>query len=270
MHCTLSVIIVNYNGLQYLQGCFDSLYKNLEGISFEIIVVDNNSADASCSYIRENYPQVTLIESKENLGFGKGNNVAVKETRGKYLLLINNDTIVLDKLEPILMIMENDKQIGALGINMLDGNGKYLKAAGNFPSPVSLLLMKKLWKGKDFKKGSFKKNFYEVDWLSGAFLCIPRRLYDDVGGFDERYFMYVEDVDLCKKIADKGYKRIFSPNFSYIHFVGFSPSKNPLLIKSFKLYVLKHFKGYIKITALLALKINAGVKTIKGKFRAIR
>lgn len=260
----LSVIIVNYNGLKYLQGCFESLYKNLEGINFEIIVIDNNSADASCNYIRENYPRIRLIESRENLGFGKGNNVAVKEARGRYLLLINNDTIVLDKLKDLLMIMENDKQIGALGINMLDGNSSYLMAAGKFPTVFSLLMIKSMfWMGDEFRKGNFKKQQYEVEWISGAFMLIPKKIYDSLGGFDERYFMYVEDVDLCKQIADKGYKRIFVPGYSYIHFVGFSTAKNMFLIRGLELYVSKFFKGIKKSAAKAAIKINATAKRIK-------
>ena len=261
----LSVIIVNYNGLKYLKGCFDSLYENLKGITFEIIVVDNNSADESCNYIRKYYPGIRLIESPKNLGFGKGNNVGAKEAMGKYLLLINNDTIILDKIEPVLTIMKNDKQIGALTINMLDGNKNYLKAAGNFPTVFNLLMIKSMfWLGAEFRKGHFKQQQYQVDWISGAFMLIPKKIYDEVGGFDERYFMYVEDVDLCKKIADRGYKRIFMPAFSYIHFVGFSTAKNMFLIRGLELYVSKFFKGTKKTAAKIAIKINTAIKQIKG------
>ena len=262
----LSIIIVNYNGLKYLKGCFDSLYDKCSGINVEIVVLDNNSVDDSCIYIKKNYPQVKLIESKENLGFGKGNNAAVNEARGKYLLLINNDTIVLDEVSPLLSIMDKDPQIGALGINMLNGDRQYLKAAGNFPSVRNLLELKKLWKGGDFSKGKFNRLIYDVDWLNGSFLLIPKKVYDVVGGFDPRYFMYAEDVDLCRQIANKGYRRVFIPGFSYIHFVGFSTARNTLLINGLKLYALKHFKGYKRTAALFALKINAAIKSIKSKF----
>jgi len=130
MNTTLSVIIVNYNGCKYLKDCLNSLYQHLNGISFEIIIIDNNSQDESCEYIKTNYPAIKLIESKINFGFGKGNNEAVKQSKGDYLLLINNDTIVLDDLKPVLDHLKLDESIGAIGINMFSGANKYLPVLG--------------------------------------------------------------------------------------------------------------------------------------------
>ena len=260
----LSVIIVNYNGLKHLENCFDSLQQKLHGIDYEIIVTDNNSADSSCTIIRENYPEVKLIESKENLGFGKGNNLGVANANGKYLLLINNDTIVLDALLPVLDFIKNNAPVGVVGINMRNGTREYMTAAGNFPNVKNMFWLKYLLdKGPEFRSGIFSKDYYEVDWLGGSFLMMQKSIYDEIGGFDEDYFMYVEDVDFCRKIADKGYKRVFLPNYSYIHFVGFSTSKNPMLIQGYKIYISKHFKGFEKAMLLLALKINELVKNIK-------
>lgn len=264
MNLQLSVIIVNYNGLKYLKECFDSLYDKLKETTFEIIVMDNNSSDESCKFIKENYPKVILVESKENLGFAKGNNEAVKSAKGDYLLLINNDTIVLDDLEPLLQHLKSNITIGVIGINMLDGNKRYLPAAGNFPSPRNMFQLKKLLeKGPEFSSGKFSKESYEVDWLGGSFLLLSKKVYQEIKGFDEDYFMYVEDVDFCKKIANKGYKRLFMPNFSYVHFVGFNTSRNPLLIKGYEIYISKHLKGANKIISITALKINKFVKKCK-------
>lgn len=266
MKIELSVIIVNYNGLRFLKDCFDSLEAKLRSISFEIIVVDNDSKDESCSFIKENYPTVVLVESKENLGFGKGNNVGASIARGNYLLLFNNDTILLDDLQTALNYMKSDSKIGVVGINMLNAKKEYLQAVGVFPNPTNLFKLKNLLQQeKEFQTGIFSKDNYEVDWLIGSFLMLPKAVYNEVGGFDEDYFMYVEDIDLCKKIEEAGYKRVFLPKFSYIHYVGYNKRKNPLLIQGFELYISKHLRGINKAAAGAALNINKVVKSTKAK-----
>lgn len=264
MKTELSVIIVNYNGLKYLKKCLESLTQKLSGIVFEIVIIDNDSKDESCSFIKQNFPTIKLIESKINFGFGKGNNEAVKQASGEYLLLINNDTIVLDDLSPALDVLKNDKSIGVLGINMLNANEDYIPAAGNFPNIKNMFRFQKLLDlGSEFQKGIFLKNQYEVDWLSGSFLLMPKKVFQEIKGFDEDYFMYVEDVDFCKKIADSGYKRVFLSTLSYIHFVGFSAKKNPMLVKGYKIYIKKHFNGLKKQLISIVLLINSTVKNIK-------
>lgn len=261
MNIELSVIIVNYNGLKFLTDCLNSLKTNLVGISYEIIIIDNDSKDESCDFIKQYFQEVILIESKINHGFGKGNNEAVKQARGKNLLLINNDTIVLDNLKPILDILKDDTSIGVIGINMLNAKKEYLPVAGNFPNARNMLqLIKLLDISPEFKTGKFNKNQYEVDWLGGSFLMLSKETYTQIKGFDEDYFMYVEDVDFCKKISDMGKKRLFLPNYSYIHFIGFNNSKKPLLIKGYKIYIKKHFKGIRLFFTLFALEINKIVK----------
>ncbi|MBP2283631.1 GT2 family glycosyltransferase [Flavobacterium sp. CG_23.5] len=261
----LSVVIVNFNGLRYLKGCFDSLVQNLDGIAYEIIVIDNNSHDESCSFIKKNYPEIVVIESKINLGFGKANNEAVKIASGKYLLLLNNDTIILERLMPVLDFLKTDQTIGAIGIKMLDGKRNYLPSAGNFPNYRNMFQMKKLLdRGNEFIKGNFTERFYEVDWLSGSFLLLLTKVFNEIGGFDEDYFLYVEDVDFSKKLANNGYKRVFLPHFSYIHFIGFTKSKNHLLVKGYETYISKHFFGLEKTGIRIVLKLNKWVKNIKS------
>jgi GT2 family glycosyltransferase len=268
MNIELSVIIVNYNGSKFLENCLNSLHSKLSGISFEIIIIDNQSTDDSCAFIKKNYPNVILIESKINYGFGKGNNEAVKHAKGEHLLLINNDTIVLNNLEPVLEIVKTDSSIGVAGINMLNANKEYIPAAGNFPNVKNMFrLIKLLDISFEFKTGIFSKTQYKVDWLAGSFWIIPRKIYQEINGFDEDYFMYVEDVDFCKRVADKGYKRVFLPQYSYIHFVGFSNAKKPLLISGYKIYISKHLKGFNRIICLAALAINKLVKKIKKSIK---
>lgn len=268
MNVELSVIIVNYNGSRYLKGCLDSLHQKLSVIDYEIIILDNNSADDSCHYIKTNFPEVKLIESKINYGFGKGNNEAVKHAQGNYLLLINNDTIVLDPVLPVLEFLIADATIGAIGINMRNANKDYLPAAGNFPNLKNMFQLKKLLQiDAEFESGNFSKESYEVDWLGGSFLLLSKSTYKKIKGFDEDYFMYVEDVDFSKKIADLGLKRVFLPRYCYIHFVGFTKAKNPMLIKGYEIYLSKHFKGFDKVLVVAALKINKWVKKIKSTLK---
>lgn len=268
MKVELSVIIVNYNGEKYLKDCFDSLYQKLEGIVFEIIVVDNDSRDASCEFIKTHYPDIRLLETGDNLGFGRGNNYGVKHAQGAHILLLNNDTILKDSLLPVLNFVKNDPTVGAVGITMLDGNQKYLPAAGNFPNARNMLQFKNLLaKGTEFSTGIFSKTAYEVDWLVGSFLLMPKVVYEQINGFDEDYFLYVEDVDFCKRIADAGFRCVFLPQYSYIHFVGFNPKKNPMLVKGYKIYIQKHFSGLNKAIVSLSLMVNSAVKRIKLAFQ---
>ncbi|MFL9845198.1 glycosyltransferase family 2 protein [Flavobacterium rhizosphaerae] len=263
----LSVIIVNYNGLKYLKDCFESLKEKLQGIDFEIVVADNNSTDESCNFIKQHYPEVVLIESPENLGFGRGNNLAVAYSNGKYLLLLNNDTIILDNLLPVLQKLKSDKTIGAIGIKMLDKNRMYLNSVGKFPSPANLFRIKSISRTDGvFSSGNFSEDVYEADWVGGSFIMMPKKVYEEINGFDPDYFMYVEDVDLCKKIADKGYKRLFMPNYSYIHFVGYNKSKDHLILNGYDLYIEKHFSGPAKKLSQLSLGVNKLVKKTKKMF----
>lgn len=267
MEIEVSIIIVNYNGITYFQNCLDSIYDKLKTISFEIIVLDNNSHDNSVSFIKEKFPNVVLIESKINHGFGKGNNEAVKFAKGKYLLLLNNDTILLDDLKPAIQFLKSDLTIGAIGINMLNANKKYLQAVGRFPNIFNLFWMKLAFNfNKDFKNGMFTKDYYEVDWITGSFMLLPNTVYQEIQGFDEDYFLYVEDVDLCKKIANKGYKRIFYSKLNYIHFVGFNTSKNNLLVKGYQTFISKHYSNLYKVLCYGALYFNTLVKKFKNDY----
>lgn len=267
MDIQLSVIIVNYNGIQFLENCLNSLKERLKTINYEIIIIDNNSSDNSCVFLKQNFPEVVLIESKINYGFGKGNNEAVKYAKGKYLLLFNNDTILLDDISPAITLLEEEPSIGVIGINMLDKNKSYLPVAGTFPNLSNMLRFRKLYDcRKDFVDGNFILESYEVDWLGGSFLLLKKDTYRDINGFDEDYFMYVEDVDFCKKIANKNLKRIFLSNLNYIHFVGFNKQKNSALVKGYRIYLKKHHNGLMFVMISLMLTINSVIKKMKSLY----
>jgi GT2 family glycosyltransferase len=263
MQIQISVIIVNFNGQEYFKNCLNSLFRSLTGISHEIIVVDNDSTDGSCNYLEESYPMVRIIRSKKNLGFGVGNNLGVSKAKGKAILLLNNDTILLDHLSTALKILYEDKNHGIITINMLNAQKNYISAVGRFPSPFRLIRISFLNYNREvFKSGRFDKKKYYVDWVTGAFMLMRKADYLKVNGFDPDYFMYVEDVDLCKKIKVLGKKRVFLPNLNYIHFVGFNKTREILLIKGYKTYASKHFNKWGNLIAKAALKINLTAKTL--------
>ncbi len=252
----LSIIIVNYNGKHFFKDCLESIKKCCSSNSYEIIVVDNNSRDGSQEFIRLNYPEVRLFAEKENLGFGKANNLGVKKAKGKNILLLNNDTILLKDITPIFEELKKS-DIGAVGVKMLNGNREYTPSVGKFPRPLDLLKLSNLnEKRKEFLTGSFKKKRYKVDWVSGSFMMLKREDWNLINGFDEDFFMYVEDVDLCKRISNLGKKIIFLSDITYIHFVGFNKSREIKLITGYKLYSDKHFNLVSSILAKILLKIN--------------
>ncbi len=261
----LSVIIVNYNGIKYLKECLDSLCDKLKNTTFEIIVIDNNSNDESCRYIKENFPNVILIESKENLGFGKGNNLGVKYAKGEIILLLNNDTVLLDPVGPAIEILTNNENLGILTIKMLDENKQFVTSVGKFPSPLKMLKFSFFKERRlEFISGKFDLNkTYHVDWVSGSFMLMRKKDYDAVQGFDSDYFLYVEDVDLCKRMAKAGKKCAFIPSSSYIHFVGFSKSREHFLIKGYQIYARKHFFGLSRAIANGMLAMNKLIKKIR-------
>ncbi|MEY8870691.1 glycosyltransferase family 2 protein [Gaetbulibacter jejuensis] len=265
----LSIIIVNYNGEKYLSDCLESIEKQCQGFSYEIIIWDNDSKDNSIEFLQDNYiDKIKLIASKDNLGFAGGNNAAAKYAKGKYLLLLNNDTILLNPLKSILELMNKDSRIGVLGIKMLNGNKEYTVSSGLLPKTYQLSYFK--WFSiinKEFASGDFSSNQpIEVGWLSGSFLVTPKKLWDDIGGLDETFFMYVEDVDYNKEVEKRGYKRVFIPSLEYIHFIGFNGAKNNLLVKGYRIYIKKHFRGLNKIVANVCLSINELVKKTKGNY----
>lgn len=258
----LSIIIVNYNGKLYLDDCFHSIKKYCSSIDFEIIVWDNNSQDDSVKHIEKHYPETKLIKSKVNLGFGMGNNGAVLTSTGKNILLLNNDTVLLSPIKPLLEYMEKPS-VGAVGIKMLGEGMEFRKSVGKFPSILRLIKLSKLYySSPSFKHGVFHKDLYPVDWIEGSFLMTKREVWDKVGGFDNRFFMYVEDVDLCKSIKDLGLENIFIPKYCYIHYGGFNKKRESLLLKGHEIFVNKHYHGLYRILCLISLRINKMYKRL--------
>ncbi len=255
----LSVIIVNYNVKLFLEQCLCSVQKAILGMEAEIIVVDNNSVDNSIEYLTPKFPAVNFIANKENTGFAKACNQGLEQAKGSYILFLNPDTIVPeDCFTKCISFFEANKEVGAIGIKMLDGSGNFLKESKrSFPSPSTSLyklfgLAKLFPRSKIFSKyhlGYLKEDENnEVDVLAGAFMMIKKEVLDKVGGFDETFFMYGEDVDLSYRIQKAGYKNYYFADSSIIHFKGESTRKGSMnyvrmFYNAMSIFVRKHYGG---------------------------
>lgn len=255
----LSVIIVNYNVKYFLEQCLYSVQKACSGIKAEIIVVDNNSTDGSRSYLEPEFPTVNFIWNRTNVGFAKANNQALSLAKGEYILFLNPDTLIPeDCFEKCINLLNSNIIIGALGIKMIDGAGNFLKESKRaFPSPLTSLFklsgFARLFpRSKIFAKyhlGNLCENEnHEVDVLAGAFMMIPQKVLIEIGNFDERFFMYGEDVDLSYRIQKAGYKNYYFAESTIIHFKGESTKRGSLnyvhlFYKAMNLFVKKHYSG---------------------------
>lgn len=260
---TLSIIIVNYNGETFLEACIPSIIEQCKNIDYEIIIVDNNSIDNSVQLIEENFPKIILIKNKKNLGFAVANNIGVNQSQSEFILLLNNDTLLIDDLKPAIDLLKTNQEIGILGIKMLDKNKVYRQSAGYFPSPLRLLKLKSmLIHSNGFSTGDFKESipFFSVDWIEASLLLTRKKLWDELKGMDETFFMYAEDIDYCKRLSALKKKTVYLPTLSYIHFGGFNVKRNKLLKKGLIHYVNNHFSGMRKWISRLNIELNFFVK----------
>jgi GT2 family glycosyltransferase len=278
----LSVIIISYNVKYFLEQCLCSVLKAIENIESEIFVVDNSSFDGSKDFFKNRFSSVKFIWNKENIGFSKANNIALKEATGKYILFLNPDTLLPeDCLEKSIAYLELHTEAGALGIKMLDGSGKFLKESKrSFPSPITSFyklsgLAKLFPHSKIFAKyylGNIdEEQNHEVDVLAGAFMMIPKKIIDSVGSFDEDFFMYGEDIDLSYRIREAGFKNLYFADSSIIHFKGESTKRGTLnyvrlFYKAMSIFTHKHYGNRAFIFNLLiqvGILIRAFLSAVK-------
>jgi GT2 family glycosyltransferase len=268
----LSVIILNYNVRYFLEQTIVSTRLALQNIDSEIIVIDNDSKDDSCDMVRLRFPEITLIENKENVGFSKANNQAVAVARGEYICLLNPDTAVSsDTFAYCLRHAETNTKLGVIGVYMMDGTGNFLpESKRNVPTPKRSLL--KL-AGMAKKKNSYyamsvkAEENGEVDILAGAFMFMKRSVFNEVGGLDNDYFMYGEDIDLSYKIRKAGYTNYYLGMNEILHYKGESTSRDSEYLDRFygamKIFYKKHFSPNFLLNAMVNTGIYA-VKKIRG------
>jgi GT2 family glycosyltransferase len=245
----LSIVILNYNVSRFLELCLRSVEAAISDLDAEIIVVDNNSPDNSCDMVKAQFPDVILIENKNNDGFSKGNNIGVKYAKGEYICILNPDTVVTeDMFSKLLQFIKEQDNPGIVGCRLIDGTGHYLpESKRNIPKPK--VALKKLLGNPDSYYANQVDEFGigEVPVFVGAFMLLKKAVYDEVGGFDEDYFMYGEDVDISYKILKSGYKNYYNGKVSIIHYKGESTLKDVNYAKRFygamQIFYEKHFKS---------------------------
>ena len=225
----LSIVIVNYNGKHFMDDCLESIAQCVTD-SHEVIVIDNASSDASADYIQDKFPFVRLIRSDENLGFTGGNNRAAKIARGEILLLLNNDTFIKTNINPLLKLFDSDDDLGVVGCRMRYGDGRLQHTFGYTHTPCTIVcswlglkrikFLPKMFRREVIDEHEYDRYQPDVSWVSGAFLMVRRNLWNQLGGFDDRYFMYMEDVDLCRRITELDYRVAYSPDVEIVHYEG--------------------------------------------------
>ena len=252
----LSVIILNYNVRYFLEQCVLSVQKALEGIDGEIIVIDNASSDESCEMMKAKFPQIKLIENKDNLGFPKGNNIGVAQAKGEYVCILNPDTVVAeDTFFKILnsQLVTRNSQLGIIGCKLIDGAGNFLpESKRGVPTPwVAFTKIFGLYKisnyfGKYYAQHLSENESGKVDILVGAFMVMKRELYLEIGGFDENCFMYSDDIDLSYLVLKSGKSNYYFHETSVIHYKGESTVRDGAYMKRFReamqFFYNKHFK----------------------------
>lgn len=282
----VSIIIVNWNTKKYLRECLKSIYKEIKSLPCEVLVVDNASSDGSSDMVKEEFPQALLLMNQENVGFAKANNQSIRECRGKYILLLNPDTVVLDGcIKNMLDFMERHPDVGAAGGRILspEKEVELFRSAKRFPTPflkfcVDIHLDRIFPRIKLFGRFSMigwdRNDEREVDVLSGAFMFVRKKTIEEVGLLDERFFLLAEDVDWCRRIKQKNWKIKFNPKAEIIHSGGKSIDQvkrtrleNDIL--SHLLYFKKHHGWF----ACLYFRILSGltylIKTAYWIFRLL-
>lgn len=267
----LSIIIVNYNVKEFVLNLLGSITKASANLLTEIFVVDNASDDGSVEAIKEKYPAVNLIANKKNLGFGAANNQALEQAKGKYFLLINPDTIVReDTFLKMIDFFVATPKCGIAGCKVLNPDGSLqLACRRGFPGPwtsfTKVMGLSSIFpKSKLFARYNLtyldENNTYEVDAVSGAFMMMRREVYQNIGGFDPQFFMYGEDLDLCYRTQNAGYKVFYVHETEIIHYKGESTKRSSIdetkvFYDAMHLFVKKHFSTSFIVETILQLAI---------------
>ncbi|BAP30219.1 family 2 glycosyl transferase [Chryseobacterium sp. StRB126] len=249
----LSIIIVNYNVTQLLRNCLLSIQKYVREVVYEVIVIDNASTDSSWKNLISEFPEVHFIPSEINGGFSKANNQAIQAAKGEYVLLLNPDTELEGfYMKDLLDFSDKQPDFGCLGIRMHDAEGYFLPESKR-SVPDMFNSFEKLF--TNFKKNN-SKSYYrndieetavaEVEVMTGAFLLLKKEVYKKVGGLDEAYFMYGEDIDLCYTLIRSGYKNYYYGQASILHHKGESTVRNDVYLSRFygamHIFISKYYK----------------------------
>jgi len=266
----VSIIIVNWNTCDVLRNCLVSIYENTKDIEFEVIVIDNMSSDNSVSMIKATFPQVKLIENSENRGFATANNQAITAAKGRYILLLNSDTVILDNaISKTIRFADNHPEAAVAGCRVLNPDRTLQPTCFAFPSVLNLFLWttclsrlfpKNRFLGREHMMWWNRDNVKEVDVVTGCFMLIRHAAIEATGLLDERYFIYGEETDWCYRFKQAGWKIMFTPDADIIHLGGASTIQVSLkmtleYINSMLFFFKKHKSRLSYTLACLLLSI---------------
>lgn len=231
----LSIVILCWNDLKVINDCLRSIFSGTHGIEFEVIVSDNGSSDGSVEFVRRTFPRVRVIENGTNLRFALGNNVGIQASRGEYVLILNSDTIIHDgSLDRWIEFADKHPEAGGFGCRVLNPDGSYQRSGRPFPTIWrgwlaalglgSLGYISDVFLSEEYVRWKGDTERF-IDWHSGCCLLVRADLLRRLEGFDERFYYYYEDVDLCHRIWDAGYSIIFTPEVTITHLGGQSSSQ---------------------------------------------
>ncbi len=291
MSLDLSIQIVNWNAREHLRQCLRSILEHPPSVPYEILVLDNASWDGSAQMLEKEFPEVRLLVSEQNLGFSKGHNLLAQGAQGRYLFILNPDTLVMpDALDKLVAFadaypqgsQENDssevppasvgnpqeggnyalsilhspqsRELGIVGPKILNPDGSLQYSCRTFPNPVAALF-RNTPLGKLFPHNRYTREYLmtdwdhnsvrEVDWVSGSAMLVRKSVYDQLGGFDEQFFMYCEDMDLCYRAWQAGYKVVYYPEAVIIHAIGRSTDLVAnRMIRTFHLSMYRYYKKH--------------------------
>jgi hypothetical protein len=240
---TVSVIIVSYNTRDLLRECLRDVTAGLKQFANEIFVVDNVSRDGSAEMVKAEFPYVRLVRADVNLGFAAANNRALELARGRYVILLNSDAFPgAEALRRAVEHMENEPEVGIGGARLVGRDGSLQPSARMFPSPLNDLLTltglaarfpKSRFLGRPDRSWANSHDAADVDWVPGAFSIVRRSVLDEIGHFDERFFLYYEEVDLCRRVKQAGYRVRYWPDVTVVHLGGeSSKTVNTLALSS--------------------------------------
>ncbi len=234
MAVDISIVILNYNTSELLGECLGSLCQFPEARMYEIIVVDNGSSDSSCDYIRSNFPDVKIIRNEKNVGFSRGNNIGARVALGSFVLFLNSDTLFTGNcIAPLAEFLRVHPDVGAVGPKLLNADSSLQLSCGSLPNlfvelwdKIRYSLHRKGGKSIRLLYDRFHRRTREIGWITGACMMVRSDAFRSLGGFDENYFMYFEDKDLCCRLKKSGWKIIYFPAAAIIHLLGGTSKKS--------------------------------------------
>ncbi|MDO7908858.1 glycosyltransferase family 2 protein [Paenibacillus sp. JX-17] len=272
----VSILIVSYNTCRLTLDCLDSVFASKTGYQYEVIVIDNQSSDDSVQAIGDKYPEITLITNDENTGFATANNQGMEAAQGRYILLLNSDTVIQDDtLQTMIEFMDNNENVGASGCKVILPDGSLDKACKRgFPTPSASFYyafgFSKFFpdhpKFNQYQLGHLDADeAYEVDCLVGAFMLVRRETIDQIGGLDETFFMYGEDIDWCYRMKQAGWGIYYYPQTCIVHLKGGSARLRPKKViyefhRAMWVFYRKHYSKQYNLFTSTAVYLGIGVK----------